>query len=65
MLWVVSPLGAHNQPVPALAVRVTLPPSQKVVGPLGVMVAVGSGLTTTVTTPDVAVQFTPLLTVTV
>ena len=31
----------------ALAVSVTLPPSQNVVGPEGVIVAVGSGLTVT------------------
>jgi hypothetical protein len=31
--------------VPALAVNVTLPPVQNVVGPLGVMVAVGNALT--------------------
>jgi hypothetical protein len=34
--------------MPPEAVRVTLPPVQKVVGPEGVMVAVGSGLTVTV-----------------
>ena len=33
--------------MPPLAVRVTLPPAQKVVGPFGVIVAVGSGLTVT------------------
>ena len=41
----VAPPGDHNQLLPALAVNVTLPPWQKVVGPLGVMVAVGSALT--------------------
>jgi len=34
--------------VPPLAVSVTPPPEQKVVAPLGVIVAVGSGFTVTV-----------------
>ena len=64
MLWVVCPPGAHSHAVPALAVSVTLPPEQNVVGPPGVMVAVGSGFTVTVVGADVAEQLFPLVTVT-
>jgi hypothetical protein len=52
---VVAPPGAHRYvygavPAPvSLAVKTTLSPSQNVVGPLGVIVAVGFGFTTTVT----------------
>jgi hypothetical protein len=42
--------------VPPDAVSVTLPPAQKVVGPLGVMVAVGRGLTVTVWLAGAEVQ---------
>jgi archaellum component FlaF (FlaF/FlaG flagellin family) len=49
--------------VPPLAVSVTLPPAQKVVGPEGVMVAVGSGLTVTVC--DVGAEVHELASVTV
>jgi hypothetical protein len=42
--------------VPPLAVSVTLPPAQNVVGPEGVMVAVGSGSTVTVCDAGAAVQ---------
>jgi hypothetical protein len=47
MAAVVAPVDQRYD-VPPDAVSVTLPPAQKVVGPLGVMVAVGSGLTVTV-----------------
>ena len=48
----------------ALAVSVTLPPWQNVVGPEGVMVADGSGLTVTVVGADVALQLFASVTVT-
>ena len=41
---------------PAGAVRVTLPPSQKVVGPFAVIVAVGSAFTVTVVGEEVVLQ---------
>lgn len=46
------------------AVRVTLPPVQNVVGPDGVMVVSGAGLTFTATGDEVAVQPEPSVTVT-
>lgn len=49
--------------MPALAVRVTFPPAQNVVGPEAVMLAVGAGLTATFVGADVAVQ--PFVSVTV
>ena len=51
--------------VPALAVSVTLPPLQNVVGPDAVIVAAGIGLTVTVAGPDVAEQPATSKTVTV
>ena len=49
MLWVVAPPGVQVLPLALLEVRVTLPPAQNDVGPLGVMVGVaGKGLTVTV-----------------
>ena len=45
--WVVAPL-LQSHDVPLLAVSVTLPPAQNVVGPLGVMFAAGVGSTLTV-----------------
>ena len=51
--------------VALLEVSVTLPPAQKVVGPLGVIVGVaGEGLTTMVVTVELLAQ-TPTLTVSV
>ena len=44
----------HKYPVPPEAVRSTEPPAQKLVGPFGVIDAVGNGLTVTVTALDVA-----------
>ena len=44
---VVAPVD-HKNDVPAEAVRVTLPPLQNVVGPLDVIVAVGTAFTATV-----------------
>ncbi|MES2371857.1 MAG: hypothetical protein V4557_04705, partial [Bacteroidota bacterium] len=51
--WVVSPVF-HNQEFPALAVRFTDPPAQKVVVLPAIMVGVGNGLTTTVVADEVA-----------
>lgn len=51
--------------MPAGAVSVTLPPSQNVVGPEVVTVAVGGGVTVTVVGADVAVQPFASVTVTV
>jgi hypothetical protein len=59
---VVAPVD-HRYDVPADAVSVTLPPLQKVVGPLAVMVAVGAGLTVIVF-EALFVQPTALVTVT-
>ena len=48
------------------AVRVTLPPAQNVVGPLGVIVGVaGFGLTVTTVAAEVELQPLPSVTVTV
>ena len=44
----------HSHDAPALAVSVTVPPAQKVVGPDAVTVATGKGLTVTVVGEDVA-----------
>ena len=54
----------HKYPVPPDAEMVTEPPSQKVVGPSGVIRAAGRGLTVT-TELSVSVQPDPLVTVTV
>jgi hypothetical protein len=43
----VSPFGSHWYDAPALAFRTTLPPEQKVVGPLAVAVAAGGVFTAT------------------
>ena len=48
--------GLHEYVVAPLAVSVTEPPWQKVVGPPGVMVGVGAESTVTFTGADVAVQ---------
>jgi hypothetical protein len=52
---VVAPLDQRYE-TPPDAVSVTLPPAQKVVAPLGVIVAVGSGFTVTVREAGVEVQ---------
>src|SRR5262245_56748775 len=62
MLCVVAPL-LHTQLTPALAVRVTLPPAQIACGPLGLMVATGSGLTVT-STAALSRLWQPLMSVT-
>jgi hypothetical protein len=49
---------------PALAVSVTEPPAQNVVGPDGVIVAVGSAFTVTVVAALVALQSLAFVTVT-
>ncbi len=51
--------------MPALALRVTLPPAQNVVAPDAVMLAVGAGFTPTLTGADVAEQPFASVTVTV
>jgi hypothetical protein len=56
MLCVVCPPGAQSHDEPALALNVTLPPVQNVVGPPGVIVAVGNVFTVTVVPVDVAEQ---------
>ena len=50
--------------MPLLAVKVTLPPLQKVVGPLAVITAGGLAFTVTVVGADVALQPDALVTVT-
>ena len=60
---VVSPLD-HRYELAALAVSVTLPPAQSVVGPLALIVAVGNGLTVTFVEADVAEHPLALVTVT-
>jgi hypothetical protein len=47
---VVAPL-LHCQLLPLLAVSVTLPPAQKLVGPLALIVATGSAFTVTIVVP--------------
>ncbi len=61
----VCPPGDHKYPLAALEVSVTLPPAQKVVAPLGVIVGVGSGLTVTTVAAELAEQPFPSVTVTV
>ena len=61
--WVVAPFDQRYE-VPALAVRVTEPPSQNVVGPPAVIVAAGSAFTVTVVAVLVALQPAALVTVT-
>jgi hypothetical protein len=61
---VVAPVDQRYD-VPPEAVSVTLPPAQKVVGPDGVMVAVGSGLTVTVCDAGAELQEFASVTVTV
>ncbi len=63
MAWVVWPPDQLNE-LPALAVRVTLPPVQNVVAPLAEMVAFGFELTVTVVAEEVAFpQALPVVTV--
>ena len=49
MAWVVSPVGDHRNVSAGAAVKITESPVQKPVGPLGVIVAVGTTFTVTVT----------------
>ena len=60
---VVAPVDQRYVP-PALAVRVTEPPSQNVVGPPAVIVATGVELTVTAGAADVALQPLAFVTVT-
>lgn len=59
---VVAPVD-HKYVEPGDAVSVTLPPAQNVVGPPGVIVAAGEGLTVTVNAEDVPTH--PVASVTV
>ena len=61
---VVAPVDQRYD-VPPLAVSVTFPPVQKVVGPFGVIVAVGSGFAVTVVLAGVDVQVFASVVVTV
>ena len=61
---VVAPVDQRYD-TPPEAVSVTLPPAQKVVGPLGVIVAVGNGFTVTVCDAGADVQPFPSVVVTV
>jgi hypothetical protein len=60
---VVAPFDQRYD-APLDAVSVTLPPAQKVVGPLAVIVATGAALTVTAVGADVALQPFALVTVT-
>lgn len=52
---VVAPPGDQRLPLEALEVSVTLPPTQKVVGPLGVITGpAGAGVTVTTTGAEAA-----------
>jgi hypothetical protein len=55
MLCEVSPV-LHRYDEPGLDVNVTLPPAQNVVGPLAVMLGVGSGFTVTAVAALVPLQ---------
>ena len=59
----VAPVDQRYE-LPALAVSVTLPPSQNVVGPPALIVATGGSLTVTVVGADVALQPLPFVIVT-
>jgi hypothetical protein len=60
---VVAPLFQRYE-LPALAVNTTEPPVQKLVTPLGVMVATGNGFTEIVVGVDVALHPAPFVTCT-
>ncbi len=60
---VVAPFD-HEYADPSLAVSVTLPPEQNVVGPVAVIVATGCGFTAIVTGCDVTLQPAELVAVT-
>ena len=64
MACVVAPVDQRYEE-PALAVSVTDPPAQNVVGPDGVTVAVGSAFTVTAVAALVALQPLPSVVVTV
>ena len=55
---IVEPFNCHwyDKPAPELAVKITDPPEQKVVGPEAVIVALGSGFTVTVVALEVVGQ---------
>jgi hypothetical protein len=55
IVCVVAPVDQRYEE-PALAVSVTEPPVQNVVGPEGVIVAVGAAFTVTVVADEVALQ---------
>ena len=54
----------HTYELAELAVNTTVSPAQKVVGPLGVMVAVGNGFTVTDVGDEAAEHPFPFVTVT-
>ena len=64
MDWVVAPL-LHEYVPDGLAINVTEPPEQKVVGPFAVMEVAGRGLTVTVVAVEMPEQPFPLVTVAV
>jgi hypothetical protein len=60
------PFRYHWFPLALLEVSVTLPPSKKVVGPLGVVVGVGGvGFTVTMVAAEVELLQPPLVTIVV
>jgi hypothetical protein len=63
MLDVVAPVD-HKYVVPALEVKVTLPPAQKVVGPPAVIVGVAGRLFTVTTVASDVALWQPLALVT-
>jgi hypothetical protein len=63
MAWVVAPVDQRYE-LPALAVSVTLPPAQKVVGPPALIDGVGLASTVTVVAADAALQPLAFVTVT-
>ena len=56
MACVVSPVGDHKNESTGAAVKMTESPAQKLVGPLAVMIAVGTELTVTVSGADAPPQ---------
>jgi hypothetical protein len=61
--WLVAPVDQRYD-APALAVSVTEPPAQNVVGPEAVIVAVGRAFTVTVVGDEAALQPFPFVAVT-
>ena len=61
--WVVAPVD-HKYELPALEVNVTLPPAQKVVDPLVVMLGVAGAAFTVTVVPALAALWQPEASVT-